>query len=84
MTSKAPSAAPILPSGPQSRMSSYLWKLLAPRYLMGGLMLLGFQVAMNRIDWLSKQAIDTIFGRIPEQPPLGDAMRPALLMLVLP
>ncbi len=81
MTSPAPAAAPLLPSGPRSRMSSYLWKF-SPRYFLGGLMLLGFQVAMNRIDWLSKQAIDTIFGRIPSSTP-GDAMRPALLMLVL-
>lgn len=81
MTSKAPSVAPILPNGPQSRLSSYLWNF-APRYLMGGLMLLCFQVAMNRIDWLSKQAIDTIFGRIPSAT-ARDAMQPAVLMLGL-
>lgn len=32
-------------------------------YLLGALMLLGFQFAMNRIDWLSKHAIDAIFAR---------------------
>jgi len=81
MTSQAPAAAPILPTGPRSRLSSYLWSF-APRYVFGGLMLLCFQVAMNRVDWLSKQAIDTIFGRIPSTTP-GDAMKPALFMLGL-
>ena len=31
-------------------------------YMQGGLMLAAFQVAMNRIDWLSKSAVDGIFS----------------------
>lgn len=45
-------------------------------------MLAGFQLAMNRIDWLSKTAIDIIFGRAPGKVP-QDAAWPALFMLVL-
>lgn len=30
-------------------------------YVLGGLMLAAFQFSMNRIDWLAKEAIDTIF-----------------------
>ncbi len=76
-----PAKAPILPNGPRSSLSTYLWRY-APRHIVGGVMLLGFQVAMNRIDWLSKQAIDTIFGRIPSRAP-SDAMWPAMMMLGL-
>jgi ATP-binding cassette, subfamily B, multidrug efflux pump len=36
-----------------------------PSYLVGGVMLLIFQVAMNRIDWMSKLAIDAILGPNP-------------------
>lgn len=36
-------------------------------YVLGALMLLSFQFAMNRIDWLSKRAIDAIFAT-----PAGD------------
>jgi ATP-binding cassette, subfamily B, multidrug efflux pump len=49
-----------------------------PRYLIGGLMLAGFQLALNRIDWLSKAAIDAVFGATPAQ-----VMRPASLILGL-
>jgi ATP-binding cassette subfamily B protein len=38
-----------------------------PAYLIGGVMLLVFQFAMNRIDWMSKAAIDTIFGPDPSR-----------------
>jgi ATP-binding cassette, subfamily B, multidrug efflux pump len=37
----------------------------APAYLGGGVVLAIFQIAMNRIDWLSKSAVDTIFGPTP-------------------
>ncbi len=49
-----------------------------PSYLLGGLMLALFQLAMNRIDWMSKSAIDIIFGPHP-----SDVARPASIMLVL-
>jgi ATP-binding cassette subfamily B multidrug efflux pump len=38
-----------------------------PRYLAGMVMLAVFQVALNRIDWLSKTAIDTVFGAAPDR-----------------
>jgi ATP-binding cassette subfamily B protein len=41
-------------------------------------MLACFQIAMNRIDWMSKRAIDTIFGPTPSA-----AWVPAAFMLVL-
>src|SRR5580658_9485126 len=37
----------------------------APAYSAGCLVLAIFQIAMNRIDWLSKSAVDTIFGPTP-------------------
>ena len=36
-------------------------------YLAGGALLAVFQLALNRIDWLSKAAIDDVFGGAPEQ-----------------
>jgi ATP-binding cassette subfamily B protein len=50
----------------------------APAYVRGALMLGAFQLSMNRIDWLSKEAVDLIFGPAPEA-----AWRPAAIMLVL-
>jgi ATP-binding cassette subfamily B protein len=50
----------------------------APAYSAGCLVLLVFQVAMNRIDWLSKSAIDQIFGPTPAL-----AWRPAAWILGL-
>jgi ATP-binding cassette subfamily B multidrug efflux pump len=50
----------------------------APRYAIGTLMLAGFQLAMNRIDWQSKAAIDAVFGAHPY-----GAWRPAAIMLAL-
>lgn len=41
-------------------------------------MLAIFQLSLNRIDWLSKSAIDTVFGHDPSA-----VTRPALLMLAL-
>jgi ATP-binding cassette, subfamily B, multidrug efflux pump len=49
-----------------------------PQYVLGGLTLAAFQLAMNRIDWQSKTAIDLVFGARP-----FDAWRPAGAMLVL-
>lgn len=66
---------------PPSSLGSLIRRYL-PAYLAGALMLAAFQLCMNRIDWLSKQAIDAIFS--------GDAgggaaaaVRPALWMLLL-
>ncbi|HEX3770157.1 MAG TPA: ABC transporter ATP-binding protein [Polyangiaceae bacterium] len=50
----------------------------APAYIVGTLMLAGFQLAMNRIDITSKSAIDTVFGADP-----GAAWKPAAIMLGL-
>jgi ATP-binding cassette subfamily B protein len=49
-----------------------------PRYIAGTVVLFTFQVALNRIDWLSKAAIDAVFGKTPEQ-----VTRPALFILAL-
>ena len=38
-----------------------------PRYLAGMVMLAVFQLSLNRIDWLSKSAIDLVFGRTPDK-----------------
>ncbi len=37
-----------------------------PAYAMGGIVLGAFQLAMNRIDWQSKAAIDDIFSSAPD------------------
>jgi ATP-binding cassette, subfamily B, multidrug efflux pump len=50
----------------------------APQYVIGTLTLAAFQLAMNRIDWQSKHAIDAVFGSDP-----AAAWRPAAIMLVL-
>jgi ATP-binding cassette, subfamily B, multidrug efflux pump len=50
----------------------------APQYMVGTLALAGFQLAMNRIDWQSKAAIDAVFGDDP-----AAAWRPAATMLAL-
>jgi ATP-binding cassette, subfamily B, multidrug efflux pump len=49
-----------------------------PQYIVGTLTLAAFQLAMNRIDWQSKAAIDLVFGNHPL-----DAWKPATTMLVL-
>jgi ATP-binding cassette subfamily B protein len=49
-----------------------------PQYAVGTLMLAGFQLAMNRIDWQSKTAIDLVFGATPT-----DVWKPAATMLGL-
>jgi ATP-binding cassette, subfamily B, multidrug efflux pump len=38
-----------------------------PRYIAGTVMLGVFQLALNRIDWLSRTAIDEVFGGEPER-----------------
>jgi len=49
-----------------------------PQYAVGTLMLAGFQLSMNRIDWLSKASIDLVLGPHPTQ-----AWKPVAFMLVL-
>ena len=49
-----------------------------PRYILGTAMLGTFQFALNRIDWQSKAAIDSIFGATPEQ-----VTRPAVIIFGL-
>lgn len=49
-----------------------------PRYLAGAAMLAIFQIALNRIDWLSKAAIDDVFGGAPDK-----VTEPALFILAL-
>jgi ATP-binding cassette, subfamily B, multidrug efflux pump len=49
-----------------------------PQYVIGTACLAGFQLAMNRIDWKAKAAIDMVFGADPV-----DAWKPAATMLVL-
>jgi ATP-binding cassette subfamily B protein len=54
------------------------FKRRLPAYVIGAIFLGGFQLAMNRIDWLSKSAIDAVFG--------GDgarAIRSATIILAL-
>jgi ATP-binding cassette subfamily B protein len=49
-----------------------------PQYVIGGIALAAFQIAMNRIDWQEKGAIDLIFGGSP-----AAAWKPAATILVL-
>jgi len=49
-----------------------------PAYLGGCLVLAIFQLALNRVDWLSKSAIDAVFGGAPEK-----VTTPALMMFGL-
>jgi ATP-binding cassette subfamily B protein len=49
-----------------------------PRYVAGTLVLAAFQLSLNRIDWMSKAAIDAVFGGTPEH-----VTRPALFILGL-
>lgn len=49
-----------------------------PAYLAGGVLLAVFQLSLNRIDWLSKAAIDDVFGGAPEE-----VTRPALFIFAL-
>lgn len=65
-----PSAFPITLGGQ--------FKRHLPRYIAGMAMLAAFQLALNRIDWKSKEAIDAVFGGTPEQ-----VTGPALVMFLL-
>ena len=65
-----PSAFPITLGGQ--------FKRHLPRYIAGTVMLAVFQLSLNRIDWKSKEAIDAVFGGMPEQ-----VTGPALLIFVL-
>ena len=49
-----------------------------PRYLAGALMLATFQLSLNRVDWLSKAAIDDVFGGDP-----ASVTRPAVIIFGL-
>jgi ATP-binding cassette subfamily B multidrug efflux pump len=49
-----------------------------PAYVAGTVVLAVFQVAMNRIDWLSKAAVDLIFSPTPR-----DAWKPAAAIFAL-
>ena len=49
-----------------------------PRYIAGTLVLGVFQLSLNRIDWMSKAAIDAVFGATP-----GLVTRPAMIILGL-
>jgi len=54
-----PSALPITLGGQLRRHM--------PEYVLGTVVLAAFQLSMNRIDWLSKTAIDLIFGEDPRR-----------------
>ena len=49
-----------------------------PQYIVGGVMLAGFELSRNFIDRQMRYAIDAMFGPSP-----GDAWRPAAMMLLL-
>ena len=53
-------AATPTPSYPRTLKGQLVGK--APQYLAGAFTLAVFQLAMNRIDWLSKISVDRIFG----------------------
>ena len=83
--STAPGANPLPvsfePTPPSTRFPTTLqgqFRRPAPQYVAGTLLLAGFQLAMNRIDWKSKAAIDSVFGAAPQT-----AWVPAAAMLGL-
>ena len=49
-----------------------------PAYVAGTFLLAIFQLALNRVDWLSKAAIDDVFGGAPEA-----VTRPAMIIFAL-
>jgi ATP-binding cassette subfamily B multidrug efflux pump len=68
--------APLSPQQPVTLSSEFRRHL--PAYAIGTVMLATFQVAMNRIDWLSKSAVDLIFGATPRE-----AWKPAATIFAL-
>jgi ATP-binding cassette subfamily B multidrug efflux pump len=75
----SPESLPAAPSTPRypTTLRGQL-RRHAGQFVAGTLTLAAFQLAMNRIDWQSKTAIDAVFGNTP-----ADAWRPAATMLVL-
>lgn len=75
-------AAPARPHTAEvSRFPITLWGQFCrhlPRYIAGTLVLAAFQLSLNRIDWMSKAAIDAVFGGTPDH-----VTRPALFILGL-
>jgi ATP-binding cassette subfamily B protein len=84
VTTANPAAASISTAESQVTESRYPTTLAGqfrrhvPQYVVGGLTLAAFQLAMNRIDWQAKGAIDLVFGPTP-----AGAWKPAATMLVL-
>jgi len=73
---RAVSSAPNGPSFPTTLRGQFRRHM--PQYVLGTLTLAAFQLAMNRIDWKSKAAIDILFGPSPAQ-----VWRPATTILLL-
>ncbi len=71
-------APPSVKSSPIPSTQGGLFRRHLPAYIAGALVLGVFQLSMNRIDWLSRSAINRIFGADPES-----AWQPALMMLGL-
>ncbi len=77
----SPAGQPVAAEAPSATLWGHMRAHLGA-YVLGAVTLAAFQLAMNRIDWLSKTAIDIIFGRVAGKVP-GDAAWPAAIMLVL-
>lgn len=82
--SREPSSIPSAPKDPSRDVARFpitlggQFRRHLPRYLAGTAMLAIFQLALNRIDWRSKEAIDAVFGATPEQ-----VTGPAVVILML-
>ena len=77
MIAAAPSSRAADPQSLPTTLGGYFRRHL-PAYVAGAVFLGGFQLSMNRIDWLSKAAIDAVFGG-----GRAAAIRAASLMLIL-
>ena len=77
MIAAAPSSRAADPQRLPTTLGGYFRRHL-PAYAAGAVFLGGFQLSMNRIDWLSKAAIDAVFGG-----GRAAAIRAASLMLIL-
>jgi ATP-binding cassette, subfamily B, multidrug efflux pump len=71
-------ATPSTPAPGEHTTLGAQFRSQALAYVTGAVMLGGFQLAMNRIDWLSKAAVEAIFGPDPAK-----AWRPAAFILGL-